>query len=97
MSQHDIDVRHTWGCVLAEARDSAEQKHRWWFDETDAGRLVFISEVIHFEDLDDNDVGIDGRHYVDEADADVPPKIHDALADEGYETIVDTDAHIIER
>lgn len=90
-----IDVRNECGCVLACGYDEAEQHHRWWFDVTAAGRLVFISEVIHFEDMDRDAAGLDGRHYVDEDEAEVPPKVETALADAGYDQIVSTDGFLL--
>jgi hypothetical protein len=91
MSQNSIEVSEECGCVLVRANDKADQEHRWWFDETDAGRLVFISEVIHFTDMQHEQVGLDGRHYVPEREADVPPKVESALDDEGYRGVFDTD------
>ena len=63
------------------------------FDITDAGRLVFISEVIHFADTDE--IGVNGRHYVAESDAAVPPAVADELNDNGFETILNTDGEVI--
>lgn len=83
MPHTKIDVRDECGLVLAESNDPAGQPHRWWFEETDAGRLVFVGEVIDVE------VGGNSRHYVDEKDASVPPSIRTEL-DEQYEMIVDT-------
>lgn len=94
MSDNDIEVRRECGCVLVTANDKANQEQRWWFDETDAGRLVFISEVIHFTDMDHEKIGIDGRHYVPEREADVPDKVRGALEAAGYDDgVFDTDAN----
>lgn len=82
MPDTEIEVREEGGSVLVSAHDEAEMEHRWWFDPTEAGRLVFVSEVIHYED--------DSRHYVEEHEAVVPDPVHDALEAEGYDEVVDT-------
>lgn len=89
MPHTNVNVRDECGLVLAEANDPADMSHRWWFDETDAGRLVFVGEVV--------DVEVDGnsRHYVEQDDAAVPDPIREELTAEGYETIVDTEGHVL--
>lgn len=84
MPHTSVDVRDECGLVLAESSDPADMPHRWWFDVTEEGRLVFVGEVV--------DVGVGGnsRHYVEGEDAAVPDSIRAELRDEGYEMIVDT-------
>lgn len=93
----DIEVKNYWGSVLAEATDKAHHNHRWWFETTEAGRLVLISEVIHFDADGDSVVDdlLTGRHYVDESKADVPDRVREVLEGEGFDCIVDPDGHVI--
>lgn len=92
MAQRDIEITDTgWG-VMARTEDQADMERRLWFDVTDKGRLVFCAEVVE-------DEGAEGarsiRHYVPESEMDVPDPVREELADEGYETIVDTDGYIV--
>lgn len=95
MPHTNINVDEHFGCVLARASDKANQCHRWWFDKTEKDRLVFISEVIHYSDLDRGPHGLDGRHYVPESEADVPDTIRESLADAGFDTIVTPDGKVV--
>lgn len=78
-----INVGTVGGLVLVRATDKAEQEHRWWFDETEAGRLLFGSEIIGYDE--------GRRHYVPEDEMEVPDRVRDELEAEGYETILDTE------
>lgn len=90
MPDSDIQVDDFMGAVLVKANDKAEQTHRWWFDRTDEGRLVFCAEVIAYTEDYSFMTETGGRHYVPENEMDVPDKVRDALQDEGFDTdIVD--------
>jgi hypothetical protein len=88
MPHTNIDVNEHFGCILVSSTDDANQRHRWWFDRTEKDRLVFISEVIHYSDLDMGEHGLDGRHYVPESEAAVPDAIRESLIEAGYDIIV---------
>lgn len=94
MSHDDIEVSDKFGCVLVRATDKAGMEHRWWFDETDAGRLVFVTEVVHY-DKDTGAMVASGRHYVPEDEASVPPRIEEALDRRGHEGLVDIDGRTL--
>lgn len=87
-----MDVTSFAGAVLVSADDEAEQTHRWWFDRTDEGRLVLCAEVIAY--TEDHSIMTEsaGRHYVPEAEMDVPENVRDALDDEGF-TLPPVDMH----
>lgn len=85
----EISVRRTWGCLLVEKADS-HSKHRWWFEQTKSGRLVFISQVAEY-DKNEHPSLVEGRHYVSQEEAEVPENVRDALEDEGFERIFDSD------
>lgn len=87
MSDDTIEVSRECGCILAR-RKTEGMERRWWFDETDAGRLVFIQEVAQ---LLDEDLGTDRRFFAPEEEAAVPSDVRTALDEEGYDMIVDTD------
>lgn len=94
MSQDGIEVSDECGCVLVRATDKAGMEHRWWFDETDAGNLVFVGEVVHYDE-DAHPTLTAGRHYVPEDEASVPPRVEEALDEQDFKQIVDTDGHLI--
>lgn len=75
-----IEVREEVGFVLAEDAGGRES-HRWWFQETEEGRLMLTSEVVE-----------DGeRRYKSEREADVPSRVLSALAERGFDgDVVDT-------
>lgn len=94
MSQDGIEVLDEHGYVLVRATDKAGMTHRWWFDETDAGRLVFVSEVVQYKE-DAHPEMTAGRHYMDEHKAEIPARVEKALAAEDFTTIVDTNGKIL--
>lgn len=79
----ETTVEEVIGCVLAKHR-AGTREHRWWFDVTDADRLVFVEEVV--EDGS-------GRHFMEKRQSSVPEQILDALEREGYDEVYDTDAN----
>jgi len=89
MSHSDLAVERAWGGLVVRADKHNGMEHRWWFDETDDGRLVFCGEIIEFANLHERDLGLDARHYVDEKKMAVPTRVRERLAVEGYKTIFD--------
>jgi hypothetical protein len=91
----ELTVEQYWGAVLA--RESTErQEHRWWFQTTDAGRLVFISDVIEYQGDEHADIA-EGRHYHREANAEIPDRVTEQLFAEGYDMIVSTSGNVLHR
>lgn len=94
MSDHDVTVEKACGLVLVRGNDKADMEHRWWFETTEAGRLVFVQEVIECDERFEGDLSV-GRHFVPEDRAEVPDKVADALHENGYGSVVDTDGKIL--
>jgi hypothetical protein len=71
----NIEIAELYGGVVVKA-DEGDREHRWWFDETDEGRLVLAAEVIE-----------DGgrRYYVDSGNLSVPEPIMGALDRDVYD------------
>lgn len=69
-----VTVMEWGGCVLA-TRHERDQCRRYWFDETDAGRLVFVSEVVESDD---------GREYIPTTDMALTDDVTAAIADSRF-------------
>lgn len=67
----NVTVEQFWGTVMAKAVDKAGMEHRWWFDETDGGRIVCMAEVIDHTD--------DNRHFVPKSRISVPEPVSEAV------------------
>jgi len=95
----NVEIEYWAGCVAAIVNSRPDQEHRWWFQETDGNRLVFVSEVVHFKDLDKEKSDVDGRHFKDESEAEVPDHVGSAVDAESYDgrvtEIVDTDGQVL--
>lgn len=82
-----VETEHAWGGTLVRAVDAADNERRFWFDETDKGRVVLCAQI-HVTRAENVMV----RDYVPRRDWDVPQAVQDALIENGLEadTIYDT-------
>lgn len=78
-----INVRETWGAVVVE-RKRETMTERWWFHETEAGRLVLCGHVRDY-DNDVHDFPVAGRHYTARSELSASTEVRDALRDAGYD------------
>lgn len=78
MKMRSVTVEDFFGAVMAKGIDSAGSVRRYWFDETDAGRMALCAIVVEVTETS-------GRMYLDESDWSVPQHIRDALTDAGYD------------
>lgn len=82
---NQVEIEQAWGGTLVKATDPAGTEHRFWFDETDAGRVVLCAYVLYIEETE-------FRDYVPEREWTVPDIVREALIEIGLdaETILDT-------
>lgn len=81
-----VTVDEYWGTVYVSiSREHTDTEHRWWFDVSSEGDLVFISEVIEWTDITETGRTSDGRHYVDESYAEVTDRVVDVLDEWGFD------------
>lgn len=80
-----VEIESAWGATLVRAHDKSGMEHRFWFDETDAGRIVLCAYIMYVEETE-------FRDYVPEREWTVPDPVREALIDRGLdaETIYDT-------
>jgi hypothetical protein len=83
VSEISIEIRQTWGCVLAVYEDDAQMTHRCWLDVTDDNRYVLLSEVIV-----DATGTFKSRHYVPTDEMELPEKVREALIEYGADEIL---------
>lgn len=83
MVRNTVNVRKTWGAVVAKAYDDAGTCTHHWFHEQSDGGWMHFSEVIHYTGPD----GEHKRHFVKEEDMMLPENVEKAVEGEGY-TIV---------
>lgn len=82
---NNISVQSCWGATIVTAVDSAGTEHRFWFDETEQGRVVLCAQITYIKETD-------YRDYVPRHEWSVPNVVQDALIAHGLdaETIYDT-------
>jgi hypothetical protein len=76
-SQQRHEVRSFWDAIVVE-RDEGDLARRWWFWETDSGRLTFSTRV-------DSSEMFEERTYHDAGDVVPPRSVVESLTEEGFD------------